>query len=134
MEQITQSATLTDIVTAAVATYGGENAPTLGSQWTQIGLTDILEKDPSLAKAMANVGFYGQVNINLQTGEVIIADRGTANSQNLITDSQVAIGAALDAKPVADAFALAAVHSTGQHCFSQASFVQLQQNAGIHQS
>ncbi len=58
---------------------------------------------------MTDIGFYGETSVNLQTGEVIIADRGTANALNLITDAQVATGAALNGRPVAEDYARAAL-------------------------
>lgn len=116
MIQAAPSATLSDVFTAAVATYGGPNASTLSSQWTTISMAEILAENPDLAKSMSDVDFSGQVSVNLQSGEVIIADRGTVptSGKNLITDSQIAVGAELNAQPVADAFALAGLAAAQQ--------------------
>lgn len=107
MTQSAPSATLNDVFTAAVATYGGDDAPKLGSQWTALPMDDISRFDPTLSGAMQTTGFSGQVNVNLQTGEIIIADRGTANLKNVATDAGVAVDTVADSHLVAEAFARA---------------------------
>ena len=80
MNQSPPSATLNDLATAAVAAYntGKSGEPAMGNQWTQISQADILAKNPSLTqKSLDDVGFSGQAYVNTQTGEVVIADRGT---------------------------------------------------------
>ncbi|WP_158300672.1 hypothetical protein [Chromobacterium sp. ATCC 53434] len=77
-------------------------------------MEDILTNNPTLADSMAKVGFYGEVSVNRETGEVIIADRGTTNAQNLVTDTEVALDVSRDAQPVADAFALAGLAAAMQ--------------------
>lgn len=102
------SATVKDLFTAAVATYGEDKAPRLSDQWTPVSAAEIAWRSPGLAQQMDNVGFYGEVHVNLRTGEVLIADRGTKNIHNLVvTDVEVAARMATDAQPVADAFAKA---------------------------
>lgn len=98
MTQSTPSATLNDLATAAVVAYntGKSGEPAMGSQWTQISQAKILEKLPSsLSQGDIDAkGFSGQLYVNQQTGEVIIADRGTiANVQNIISDVQISVGA-----------------------------------------
>ncbi|MEW6339649.1 MAG: lipase family protein [Paraburkholderia sp.] len=107
MTQTTPSATLKDIFTAAVATYGDKNDPKLGPQWTPLSMSDIARFDPKLGAAMDQLGFSAQVNINFQTGEVIIADRGTANLKNVVTDAGVAVDAVANTQNVAERFARA---------------------------
>lgn len=107
MTQTAPSATLNDLTTAAVASYGGANAPAMGSQWQPI---DVAPANSDLRAAMDAKGFYGQAYVNSQTGEVIIADRGTiGNVQNLISDAQIAVTAFNGAQSIADNFATAAL-------------------------
>lgn len=114
MDQATPSATVKDLMTAAVATYLGKNAPTMSAQWSPVPLQSILSKDQDgvLASGMSSVGFYGQAYVNQHTGEVLIANRGTDNWQNFVTDVSVAREQMTDAQPVADAFAIAAVKAS----------------------
>ena len=107
MTQTAPSATLKDVVTAAVATYGGADAPRLGAQWTPLSMDEISRADPNLGSAMEKRGFSGQVNVNLQTGEIIIADRGTANLKNVVTDAGVAVDTIANSQQVAESFARA---------------------------
>jgi hypothetical protein len=107
MTQTVPSATLKDLFTAAVATYGDKDDPKLGAQWTPLPMSEIAQSDPKLASAMERLGFSGQVSINMQTGEVIIADRGTANLKNVITDTGVAVDAVANTHEVAERFARA---------------------------
>lgn len=86
MSQSAPSATLNDLATAAVAAYGGTDAPPMGSQWT---LVDVAPIGSDLARIMSAVGFSGQAYVNTQTGEVIIADRGTIDSAFLYYESSV---------------------------------------------
>ena len=107
MSQPKLSVTLNDLAIAAVATYGGINAPALGQGWKSI---DVAPPGSPLAKEMEGLGYYGQAHVNLQTGEIIIANRGTVGSlQNVIADAQVSIGVRQLAQDVADSFAIAAL-------------------------
>ena len=111
--KLTPAATLNDLVRASVAAYGGPGAPALGSQWRRM---DVASAGSPLDKAMQAKGFFGQAHVNSQTGEVIIADRGTIfNMQNLISDAHILLGAANHAQPVADSFASAALASAQNH-------------------
>lgn len=106
MTQAAPSATLRDMFTADVASYEKpEDGAVMGSQWKQIPLKEILKDNPSLEKRFDKVGFHGQVNVNMNTGEIIIADRGTANAKNLYTDAQLALHLSTNAQPLADEFA-----------------------------
>ncbi|WP_206956331.1 lipase family protein [Trinickia acidisoli] len=105
MSQPRTSATVNDLIAASVATYGGSDAPTMGKQWLEVSLSKIVKRDPSLSSAMTKCGFYGQVYVNQQTGEVIIANRGTQNMTNLATDAGVAVGMVGDAQAIANEFA-----------------------------
>lgn len=59
---------------------------------------------------MSNLGYAGQAYVNMQTGEVIIANRGTVgNVQNLISDAEISVGARQQAQIVADQFSAAAL-------------------------
>ncbi|RKP47554.1 hypothetical protein D7S89_15110 [Trinickia fusca] len=94
------------MITAAVASYEKpEDRAVMGAQWEQIPLNKILKDNPSLEKKFDRVGFHGQVNVNMNTGEIIIADRGTANAKNLYTDAQLALHLSTNAQPLADEFA-----------------------------
>lgn len=107
MTQTASATTLKDVFTAAVATYGGKDAPRLGNQWTLLSMDEISKVDSSLSATMKSVGFSGQVNVNLQTGEIIIADRGTDNLKNLVTDAGVAVDTIANSQQVAESFARA---------------------------
>ena len=111
MTQAFNSATLNDLAVAAAVVYNNDNINQLsmGSQWTQIPITKIYENDPQLANAMNGAGFSAQAYVNQQTGEVIIADRGTDNLKNIITDIQIGLGTINTAQDVANNFATAAL-------------------------
>src|SRR4051812_9952340 len=107
MTQIAPSATLNDLATAAVVAYntGKSGEPTMGSQWTAVPLDKIVSAtgNEDFAQGMSKLGFSCQVYVNSQTGEVIIADRGTVgNVQNIISDIQITVGAPQQAQPIAD--------------------------------
>ncbi|MBV6754791.1 matrixin family metalloprotease [Pseudomonas chlororaphis] len=107
MSQSAPSATLNDLATAAVASYGGPDTPVMGSQWTPI---DVAPAGSALAGDMSSYGFSGQAYVNSQTGEVIIADRGTTgNVQNIISDTNIALTTPNGAQQVANNFAEAAL-------------------------
>lgn len=111
MTQAAPQATFNDLTTAAVATYGGPSAPTMGPQWVAI---------PSDPTAIANnnaVGYSGQAWVNPATGELIIGDRGTVptNGQNLLSDGELATGLVANAQAAADNFALYAVQQAGNY-------------------
>ncbi|MDR6739129.1 hypothetical protein J2X56_001115 [Herbaspirillum sp. 1173] len=56
------------------------------------------------------MGFSGEAYINTQTGEVIIADRGTVgNVQSIISDAEITVGAMQQAQSVANEFAASAL-------------------------
>lgn len=103
MAQSTPSATVEDLITADVAAYGDVDGPRLGSQWRQIPLEKFA--DPEFAKTMTRFGYSAQVYVNANTGEVIIANRGTQNLANVKTDAGVALGQVANAQPTADEFA-----------------------------
>ncbi|MGN6232415.1 MAG: hypothetical protein ACTHNZ_14800 [Trinickia sp.] len=54
---------------------------------------------------MIRFGYSAQVYVDANTGEVIIANRGTQNLANVKTDVGVALGQVANAQPIADEFA-----------------------------
>ncbi|RDU98755.1 hypothetical protein DWV00_10830 [Trinickia dinghuensis] len=54
---------------------------------------------------MDQAGYLGQIYVNVNTGEVIIANRGTQNLANVKTDGGVALGMVANVQPIADEFA-----------------------------
>lgn len=103
MSQLTPLATVKDMITADVAAYGDPDGPKLGSQWTPVPRESFTDK--KFREIMTRFGYSGQVYANVQTGEVIIANRGTQNLVNYKTDVGVAVGLVANAQPVADEFA-----------------------------
>lgn len=104
------TATINDMITAANAAYQVPGDPALGSNWTPL---NVAPANSPLADSMSIVGYLGQAYVNLQTGEVIIADRGTVptNVQNLVLDVQLAAFHEQQAKQTTDAFAVAATQA-----------------------
>jgi hypothetical protein len=98
------SITLKDVATASVNVYGGDRAPQMGPQWTQISVAS----DNS-------VGYYGKAWVNADTGEVIIANRGTVptNLMNLGSDGLLSIWNFT--RDAVDSFASAAIDAASSY-------------------
>ena len=101
------STTLNDLVNAAVSAYHKDNTPNLGPDW--IGI-DPTTQNAALKQKMDAVGYSGEAKVNIVTGEISIANRGTISLTDLYNDAW--IGTHLVAQPaqtVANEFALAAI-------------------------
>ena len=111
MTQAAPSGTVNDAMTAAVAAYAAPgSASAMGSQWTEL---NVPTPKNELQERMDSNSYSARAWVNKQTGELIIANRGTipTDSKNLEQDAAVAFQKTFPGENVARLFADAAIAS-----------------------
>ncbi len=106
----TPQATLNDFITAAVNAYGGPNAPAMGVQWTPVTSAQLDALNSN------SLGYHGEAWVNESTGEVMVANEGTVptNTANLLSDTQLSVGAVPAAQDISNTFAQQAIVTAEQ--------------------
>lgn len=106
----TSTVTLKDIAGVANSAYNNSSL-NLGGAWQTIPTNSL---SPGLKAAMTAYGYAGVAAVNLDTGEVIIGNRGTVgNVGNVTSDAQIALGLTQQAQAVANQFATEAIQQAG---------------------
>jgi len=109
MTQSTAVATLNTLITASVSAYADSGGSTQGAEWIPLKFAPV---GSNFANVMSQNGYSAQAYVNDQTGEVIIANRGTIDiEQNLASDGEIALIVPVGAQAVADDFAVAALQA-----------------------